>query len=143
MPFQKKAALLSPAELAFFRVIETLDLGDYRVFVKVGLADLVSVKKGTEPRQSSQNRLNGRHADFVLCEAATMRPLLVIELDDSSHRTEGRRAKDAAKDSILQAAGLPILRVLAKRAYNTRDLADQIRQLIPPEQAIAGGQHKG
>ncbi len=62
------------------------------------------------------------HVDFVLCDPDALTPLLVIELDDSSHERTARRDRDA----FLGAAGLPILHVAARHAY----APTEIRALI-------------
>jgi hypothetical protein len=56
-----------------------------------------------------------KHVDFLLCDREKVGPVLVIELDDASHQREDVRERDGAKDAILQAAGLPILRVTERR----------------------------
>jgi very-short-patch-repair endonuclease len=68
----------------------------------------------------------GYHVDFVLCEPRTTRPVLVVELDDRRHRQPGRARLDAWKDTALSAAGVPVLRVEARGAYDAGELARQI-----------------
>jgi very-short-patch-repair endonuclease len=46
-------------------------------------------------------------ADFVLLNKSYL-PVVVIELDDSSHR--GRESKDARRDSYVKEAGIAVLR---------------------------------
>jgi len=54
-----------------------------------------------------RNRYDRKIADFVVCDPS-MRVLVVIELDDASHK--GREAQDAARTSLLSAAGYKVLR---------------------------------
>ena len=68
--------------------------------------------------------------DFVLCDNDSVRPLLAIELDDSSHKSDKGQARDAFVDEALRAAGLPLLRIPCKAGYNVQDLAAQIRNAI-------------
>ncbi|MEM1098698.1 MAG: DUF2726 domain-containing protein [Planctomycetota bacterium] len=50
--------------------------------------------------------------------------MLVIELDDASHDRESAQARDAVKDRALDAAGLPPLRVPARRSYDPRVMTE-------------------
>jgi very-short-patch-repair endonuclease len=54
----------------------------------------------------------------------TLRPRLVIELDEPSHSRAERQTRDEEVEAILRAAAMPYLRVLTSRTYNTRELAD-------------------
>ena len=100
------------------------------VFAKVRLLDLVDLPKGTENRQSHTNRVISKHVDFLLCDREKLSPLLVIELDDSSHERDDRAQRDAFVDEALGAAGLPILHVSANRSYAPKELADLIQEKL-------------
>jgi len=76
------------------------------------------------------NRISQRHVDFLLCEASNMRPVLVIELDDVSHNRSARKEKDMFLDEALQAAGLPILRITARRQYSMEEVIAQLKPFL-------------
>jgi hypothetical protein len=67
---------------------------NYLVFAKVRLADLLYLPKGTQGRQAAFNRIQSKHVDFLLCSKDAVRPLLAIELDDSSHGEQSRITRD-------------------------------------------------
>jgi len=94
---------------------------------------------GTENRQAHMNRVMSKHVDFVLCDLQAVTPVLVIELDDSSHGRDDRRARDEFVDGVLSAAGLPILHVAAKQSYAPKELAELIEAQLqhPPTLASA------
>lgn len=69
--------------------------------------------------------------DFVLCERDTFTPLLVIELDDSSHNRADRQARDDFKNNVLSAAGLPLLRIPVRRHYDLVELTTSIHSKLP------------
>ncbi|MEM1446337.1 MAG: DUF2726 domain-containing protein [Planctomycetota bacterium] len=134
-PYRRKKHLLSKAELNFYRVLlPIVTQRGWTVCPKVNLNDLLYLAKGTGSgtsgasggRMAWLNKINRKHADFVLCDATTMSPLLVIELDDASHHTKAAQARDAAKDRALKAAGLPLLRVPATRSYDLSRLAKRL-----------------
>lgn len=53
-----------------------------------------------------------------------MRPMLVIELDDTSHSRTRRKEHDRFLDDALAAAGFPLLRVTAQRPYSQQQVID-------------------
>ncbi len=73
----------------------------------------------------STGRGSGMHLDFVLADAVTLGPALVIELDDKTHWRADARERDAFKDTALASAGVPVLRVRAARGYDVRELRDR------------------
>jgi very-short-patch-repair endonuclease len=138
--------VLTPAERALLAVLRDAVIGlaeelgrpEPLLLAKVRLADLVEVdaaKVGGDRsrRATAQNRINGKHADFVLCHPETTRPLLVIELDDRSHARDDRKARDAFVDAACAAASLPVLHVPAPppaARYEPRDLARRIAERL-------------
>ncbi len=128
-PFGVRDVFLSPAEISFFHVLKgILPPGRYLI-TKVRLGDLFYVKQ-PHRNQAARNRIDRRHVDFVVCDAATMQPLLGIELDDSSHRRKDSEESDRLKDGAFAAAGLPLLRVTAARGYEPREIAGRIEEKI-------------
>jgi len=94
------------------------------------LADLVYLPKGTQNWQSHQNRVNAKHADFVLCDKKKLSPVLAIELDDSSHKSSSRQERDNFVNEVFRTAGLPLLRITAKRSYALKELTEMIQKEI-------------
>ena len=129
-PYRKKDYLLSRAERSFYEVLRTAVGEEWTIFVKVRLLDLVWLPRGTSNAQSHRNRVQSKHVDFVLSDPRTIGPVLVIELDDASHRRSDRQRRDAFVDAVLQGAGLPILHVAVRSGYVTADLSRQIRAAI-------------
>ena len=127
-----RKSLFTPAERSFFGVLESLDYEGLTITSKVRLADIFGVEKGLEPgdRQRAQNRINAKHVDFLLVQKADGRPVLGIELDDSSHGEEGRVARDAFVDTVFALATLPILHVPVKPAYEPKELRRRIDAAI-------------
>ncbi len=94
---------------------------------KVRLGDVFSVKIDDNSKfVAYNNKINRKHVDFLLCDWATMRPLVSIELDDRSHDREDRRERDAFVDQVFAAARLPLLHVPVKRAYVIAEITEQL-----------------
>ena len=124
-PFGVRDVFLSPAEISFFHVVRGILAPGQYLITKVRLGDLFYVKQ-PHRNQAARNRIELKHVDFVVCDGATMQPLLGIELDDSSHRRKDSEESDGLKDGAFAAAGLPLLRVTAARSYDPRELAERI-----------------
>ncbi|MCZ7546312.1 MAG: DUF2726 domain-containing protein [Anaerolineae bacterium] len=83
----------------------------------VRLGDVFSVPS-SENSKSAEKRINQKHVDFLLCDAASMRPLVGIELDDSSHERSDRKQRDKTVDGVFKAGGLPLLHMPVGRGYS-------------------------
>ncbi len=119
LPYRRRQYLLSQGERVFYGALcHAIDGGRYRVFCKVRLGDLLYVAKGTEERRGYTNRIQMKHVDFVICTSDLLRPVIVVELDDRSHERADRRERDAFVDAALRTAGLPIVHVQARSAYD-------------------------
>lgn len=126
LPYVRKQYLLTRAERAFFDVLQTAVPPGWHVFPQVRLANLVLIERGTRGRQSHFNRIQAKCVDFVLCDAQSLSPQLVIELDDSSHDKPDRQERDTFVDAVLASAGLPILHVRWQPIYQVQDLTERI-----------------
>jgi hypothetical protein len=115
LPYRVRDDFLSPAEMSFYHVLSTAVGPATVICPKVRLADL-----------SYLNRITPRHVDFLLCRPGTMKPVLGIELDDTSHSRPTRRQQDEFVDRVFESAGLPLLRIPVQRGYDTRDLAARV-----------------
>jgi hypothetical protein len=62
-----------------------------------------------------------------------MQPLLAVELDDASHRTEKTKQRDAFVDNVFAAAKLPLVRVPAARGYVTDELREMVTATLDPD----------
>ena len=124
-PYQSRGILLSPAERSFQGVLDqVLSNAAYRVFAKVRLADVVEVDKGLQRSawQSAFNSISRKHVDFVVCRSDNMAIVGAIDLDDGSHEKGKRKDRDIVVDKILEAAGIPLLRVKAATGYTPSEL---------------------
>jgi hypothetical protein len=110
LPYTKRASLLTPAELRFYRVLLQALPNGMTAFVKVRLMDIVNVPDKAWREYGAP--ASGMHLDFVLADTATAEVRLVIELDDRSHLRPEVRERDRFKDDALASADVPILRVV-------------------------------
>jgi hypothetical protein len=121
LPYRQRDDFLSAAEVSFYRVLVNAIGSRAVVLAKVNLADIFFIVRPNENR-SHRNRIDRKHVDFLLCDPATMKPLCAVELDDSSHGRRDRQDRDEFVDAVFSVAGLPLVRVPARVAYNPAEL---------------------
>ena len=132
---------VSNAEADFFRVLR-MTVGERgHVLAQVSLRQLLwfpGNNQSNPGRQIWQNKVAAKSIDFVVCDGATLRPKLAIELDEPSHERPGRQARDEEVEKICEAAGLPLVRLRTSRAYNTRELETKIAPHLGQSGGLAG-----
>ncbi|MBA5980184.1 DUF2726 domain-containing protein, partial [Pseudomonas sp. MD195_PC81_125] len=93
---------------------ETLDQEVYRGIAAHGQVELNQLVSMTNEWLTPREREfmdNRASCDFVIYFKVGKRPLGVIEVDGGSHATPMQIERDALKDSILQKAGVALLRL--------------------------------
>lgn len=121
----KKQNLMTPAELAFFAVLEPIVRSSCMVSSKVRLADLFEVRQ-ERGQQAAFNKIRSKHIDFVLTEPGSSRILCGIELDDSSHNRPERVERDDFVNELFAAQQLPLLRVPVAWTYYPQGLRSEL-----------------
>lgn len=85
----------------FRKLISWAHENHYYVFAKVRLADLI------KPRNNNQKlfwKIQAKHIDFLICDG-NLKPKLIIELQDGSHRDAKRKERDDFVKEILNSCG--------------------------------------
>ena len=124
---------ITASEKNFFMVLRHVLSDRGHVLAQISLAQLIylpGTNNSNQGRATWWNKLSRRSVDFLICDPDTLRPLVAIELDEPSHAKPKRQQRDDKVDKALRAAGLPLLRVLAGRSYNTKEIADCIAPYI-------------
>jgi hypothetical protein len=130
-PYLKKEYLLTKAEKDFYFILSEVIGSDYLIFSKVRMADLLYLPSMSNSHYYHyQNKIQSKHVDFLICDKENIKPLLAIELDDSSHKKVDRILRDTLVDKIFENAQLPILHVKFSFAYDKEYLLSQVRALI-------------
>lgn len=131
--YRQRDSVLSPRERVFYRALLEAVKGDYLVFPKVRLADVVYLANEPHNRKYHNNQILCKHLDFVLCDRLQYRPALAVELDDSSHVRYSRQESDRFKEATLKAVGLPFLRLDVQPFYDVATLRTEIDRLLQGE----------
>jgi hypothetical protein len=143
LPYTLGQALFSPEEGAFLAALDDAVGGDYRVFGKVRLSDLVAVRRGVGRRflERASARIEPMKIDFLVCGRTSTSVVCAVELvGGKPHKGRGR-GPDKALGRVCDALGLPLVRVPAAETYSAKALAEQIYTAIyaPKVAAPAGG----
>jgi len=122
-------AFLTDEQVRFYHALRSAVKDWAVVCPKVNLIQLTAVAK---PRRSGDiarlEQLAGLSIDFVLCDHQTLRPLLGVLLQHSPVQSEAapnpdRRAyRGQLVAAALSTAGLPVVTIAARDAYNERVL---------------------
>ncbi|NTW29118.1 MAG: DUF2726 domain-containing protein [Coriobacteriia bacterium] len=129
LPYRMRDDFLSKAELSFYRVLHNAVDGRAVICPKVNLCDVFFVVRPNE-NMAARGRISQKHVDFLLCESDTLRPVLGLELDDSSHARQDRQQRDELVDSVFQAAGLPLLHIQVRSSYSVGEIAAQLAPFL-------------
>src|SRR4029079_10203671 len=112
LPYFSRGYLLSKGEAAFFHALRQSVPPGLMIAPKVRVSDVIGCDAAAWKRAFG-GRISQKRVDFVLVDARTTAFVLVVELDDKSHRQRDRRGRDDFVDRALAAAGIPVLRVPA------------------------------
>ncbi|MEA3189229.1 MAG: hypothetical protein QOD99_3059 [Chthoniobacter sp.] len=135
--FRVRDDFLSASEFSFYRVLESIVAGRAAICPKVNLGDVFFIS-GAGQNQSQRNRISRKHVDFLICTSEGMKPVAGVELDDASHGRADRQERDAMIQSVFYQAGLPLLRIPARRGYSPAELEDLLAPLLSPIPAVTG-----
>ncbi len=108
-PYQKKY-LLTKNEYNFYtRLRPIANRYNLQILTKIRLADLVETKKNLSYADSNAyfNKIRSKHIDFALVD--NMKVVLLVELDDSSHKYQSRIERDIFVDDVLRTCGYCII----------------------------------
>ncbi len=125
LPYRPRRALLSPGELAFYRVLLLAVRERWTISVKLRLADVIWCPPALW-KSASGARVSQKHLDFVLYDRQTTAVVLAIELDDRSHARRERKLRDAFVDDVLAKCHVRLLRVRAAWHYDVDELRSWI-----------------
>jgi Protein of unknown function (DUF2726) len=129
-PYERRGVMLGPAEINFFRTLQSAVREDWIILSMVRLTDVIKVRPKTPQHQIWQSRIFGKHIDFVICDYETLEVKLAIELEDISRRRAERKSRDRFVNTALTAAGLPLLRVKVEEKYETSAIRKDIEEAL-------------
>ena len=91
---------------------------------KVRLLDIVEPRKGHKQYITLINKVQAKHADFVICDK-DLRIKAILELDDNSHNKTDRQGRDKFVDTVLESVGYKVL--------HTKGVTENTLDFIEPD----------
>ena len=114
--YRMAESLLTAEEARFYQRLRDA-VGPMAVIqCKVRLADILIAPEGDS---TAFRKVSQKHVDFLLCERITLKPLVAVELDDSSHMRADRIERDRFVNSAYQSAGLKLIHIPTSRTYDS------------------------
>ncbi len=131
-PYKRAEFLFTHAERVFYKHLVRAVSGEYLVFGKVRVADLITIKAAYGSRSSMRDlaKVAQKHVDFCLCDPDTLAVVCVIELNDRSHDRHDRKSRDSFLNKIFKDVGLPIVWMKTQNSYNPIEIRQSIRANI-------------
>lgn len=131
--YTRKQYLMTQSESGFLKILFEAVEGRYYIVPQVHLSSILDYKAKGQSWKGAFSHINGKSVDFVICDKQSIQPLIAIEVDDWSHESDTRRARDTEVERILKEAGLPLLRFNNWRSIEVESITNQVRQeLINP-----------
>jgi uncharacterized protein DUF2726 len=134
-PYAPCPGLLTDAELRFFAALEnarkhlaqTDGWAKTRIMVQVPLGNLIKVKNDLDRStwQTWHNKIDRKTIDFVIVDERC-RPIVAIELDDSTHAKPSRQTRDAFVEGAFEDAGLRLVRIPGRGKYEAAEIAARL-----------------
>jgi len=134
--YRKSARLFTAAERSFLGVLDHAVDGEYRVFGKVRVADVIIPAKGMSRKnwRIAFNKISAKHFDYVLCSKDKLEVIAVIELDDKSHNSKKAIKRDALLENACSSADLKLIRFQAKSSYQINSVREKIEISLKKEE---------
>ncbi len=118
---------------AFFRMLKDAVGGEFEIFGKIRVCDIIVPKKGASGHavKKAFSSIEGRHFDFVLCEKNNLAVACVVQLHDKPHSV--RQNKEDPLIPICGNLGLPLLRFAITADYSVEEIREKLRKTIIKE----------
>lgn len=136
--YYKRNSVFNNSEKQLYLLLKQRLGEDYILLSKVRIEDFIDIDQTISSwadRQSFRGFIKSRHVDFLICDMATTKPLLAIELDGSSHFKLKRIERDNLVTDIYAEAKLPLKRIRVGSDFAVE--VEEIKKLLNPSSIIA------
>lgn len=130
----KRKYLLTKYELSFYKDLKSIaDKYDLHILSKIRMADIVEPQYTADKSAwySSFGKIKSKHVDFALTNPDNLYIVLLIELDDNSHKNGNAHIRDEFIDMAYESARIPVLHV-----PNSVGLEEQIIKKLNIEKKV-------
>ena len=117
-------------EKAFFRTLKDAVGGEYEIFCKIRVTDIIVPKKGASAHavKKAFNSIEDCYFDFVLCEKTNLAVVCVVQLQDKTHSVRSNE-----KDTLIpicENLGLPLVRFAITTDYSAGEIQEKLHKAI-------------
>ena len=127
--YGRKDAVMTSVEASFYNVLLRVAGDRYYIFPQIHLSALLTNQTRGRYWKAAFQRINRVSVDYVLCEKQTMRPVYAVELDDATHDTEKRRARDDGVNRMLASVNIPLVRFRNVGGMTDEQIANQFAEV--------------
>lgn len=114
---------LSKTEQAFYKALKA-NLPGHIILAQVDLKQVIKTKRGAS--KADHSRMAQLSLDYLICRQ-DFSIVAAIELDDPSHDTPVRQARDEKKNAILRAANIDLIRWDVRNAPTSADIRHRVQ----------------
>ena len=123
--YKQKDSLITNYERHFYNILENNFGADYKVQAQVNLASIIN-KIDTS---KYQNELF-RNIDFGLFDKETLSPLLLIEINDATHKIYDRYQRDLKIRKILSQANIKLITFYSSYDNEESYVVNRIKEML-------------
>jgi very-short-patch-repair endonuclease len=128
--YKRKDHLMTGAEREFYNELLSIFDGEYYIFPQMQISRILDWRISGQNWRAALARIGQKSVDYVFCDKNSTKPLLVIELDDSTHDLDARKERDSLVNAIFTRTGLPIIRARDVRNKSPEYIKRRITEVI-------------
>ena len=122
--YNPKPSLLTETEKGFYKAIKEVLPENHLLFPQINLATVISKNDASH----FQNELF-RNIDFLITNSE-FKPLVFVEINDSSHNSNQRKERDQKVSNICEEAGIPIITFWTSYGINREYIKKRIDTVL-------------
>ena len=120
----KKKNFMSNAEYEFYNKLKSLE-PEYKVIPQLNLASIINKENNNKYYTDLF-----RNIDFAIFDSKEINVLLLIELNDVTHKLKKRKSRDFKIKKICKAAGIPLIYFYTKYPNEKEYVINRIKRII-------------
>lgn len=130
-PYKKKNRFMSPNEVKVYEVLTNLpSLKNFIVYAQVPYSAIIEVEPDFRDLGGRFEAINKYRADYLAVNKANYEPILIIELNDSTHLWKNRKSRDITVESALESCKIPYLNIEIKDILKPVKLNELIQSYL-------------
>lgn len=129
----KKECVMTQNELKFYETLcKAVD--GCKIIPQAHLSMFLNHKVRGQSWSGAFSKINGKSVDFLIC-SNSMKPVMAIELDDSTHNSPKRQKRDIFVNSIINNADIALLRFEANK-WNDKIIKQKVAQVFQTHASV-------